>query len=990
MDMSQSSNQSTGKSEKYQYNRNGFIITVVLMSMTLPSAALFAYFGYKNQLLPLFVPAALLILTFFFDFFPLSLIRQGRANLAMTILSAVFFIDVASVLFVAQGFGLIGAASIIMVTLSIAGLAMTPNYFTRGVAAALVLGFAAVALDAALTAERIRLPQLETYSTYIAAVIAAPILLILLREFNKFNLQVKITLGILFTGGIVVATIVLFGLERANAIVNSLSGRFEANIIEQTEARISSVVQIEAEKSDSLFSETTHDLLGIAEYLSALEEQTDQFAGGVYWNAEENIFQLSRGQYGNSNSDPASIFIPNTYILNERMLADLNTAIHLDFLSPGFLDTHSEVVALYYISPLGYTIYYPNIGLAQAVPPDFDPVQEPFYTIAEPRNNPMRQPRWTEPYQDPAGTGLIVTLSVPVYTKKGLFKGVVGADLQLTRIAESISNIKLAESDFSILLDEHGHILAMPEQGYALFGLESVEIPVNESPEQTVLDTPHEDLKPIAEYIAVNASGITSVTINDESAYLVISSLETTGYKLVTFAPENELNREIVASRASIENDIQTAFQGAALILAILFIGALIVSLWVGQIITRPMKRLTGAVEQIAGGDLTARVQVESQDETGTLARSFNAMADRLSQTLQGLEERIAERTNELEKISQSNAYRAAQFESIARISRTISSTQSLDALLPQIARTISAQLGFYHAGIFLLDAHKEYAVLVAANSEGGQRMLERNHRLRVGETGIVGFATRSGQPRIALDVGLDAVYFNNPDLPETHSEIALPLKIGDEIIGALDVQSTEPNAFSQEDISILSTLADQVSIAIQNSRSYQQSQEALKQAELTARQLSEQQWSQLLKRQSIAGYHFDGVEARQLEASQAAQQENSLSIPLVLRGVKIGALKLSPTDPARTWDEDEIAMAKATAERTALAIENARLLQDAQKRATKERAIGEISAKISNLANLENILQTTLKELGRTLPGTDIAIQFTSENSGDNNRAGE
>ena len=104
-----------------------------------------------------------------------------------------------------------------------------------------------------------------------------------------------------------------------------------------------------------------------------------------------------------------------------------------------------------------------------------------------------------------------------------------------------------------------------------------------------------------------------------------------------------------------------------------------------------------------------------------------------------------------------------------------------------------------------------------------------------------------------------------------------------------------------------------------------------------------------------------------------------------MLRGVQIGSLKLSASDPARKWDENEVAMAQATAERTALAIETARLLQDAQKRASKEHAIGQISAKIGSLVNIDNIVQTTIQELGETLSGTDVAIQFTSGQSRQN-----
>jgi GAF domain-containing protein len=230
--------------------------------------------------------------------------------------------------------------------------------------------------------------------------------------------------------------------------------------------------------------------------------------------------------------------------------------------------------------------------------------------------------------------------------------------------------------------------------------------------------------------------------------------------------------------------------------------------------------------------------------------------------------------------------------------------------------------------------------------------------------------------------VGQDAVYFNNPDLPETHSEIALPLKIGDEIIGALDVQSTDTNAFSQEDVNILSTLADQVAIAIQNARSYQQSIEALQQAEQIASQLSEQQWSSFLSGQDAKRYVFDGVDAK--EATSLATKDGSvISIPLILRGNRIGTLKLSNPTANHRWDDDEIGMAQAAADRTAFAIENARLLLEAQKRAAKERVIGEISSKIGSLVNIENILQTAIQELGATLPDTNIAFQFSSTSDG-------
>ena len=347
-----------------------------------------------------------------------------------------------------------------------------------------------------------------------------------------------------------------------------------------------------------------------------------------------------------------------------------------------------------------------------------------------------------------------------------------------------------------------------------------------------------------------------------------------------------------------------------------------------------------------------------------------------LKNTQVNLEKYVDKRTAELEIANQRNKHRSAQFESIAQISRTISSIQTLDVLLSQVTETISEQFNFYHVGLFLLDNNKEYAILVASNSKGGKKLLERNYRLLVGGSGIVGFVTNTGQPRIALDVGLDSVYLNIPDLPDTRSEITLPLRFGASVFGALDVQSTEKNAFLQEDISILSILADQVGVSIQNLRSYQQIQEALEVAQVASTHTSSQQWQQYLTQQPVDGYFFDGIDTKNINKSDK-QRDYSLAVPLILRGTRIGTIKLSSSDPNRMWTSDEIDMAQATAERTSIAVENARLLQEAQKRAAKERAIGDISTKIGSSSNLENILRTAIQELGNTLPGTDIAIQF-------------
>ncbi|HEC34018.1 MAG TPA: GAF domain-containing protein, partial [Chloroflexi bacterium] len=171
---------------------------------------------------------------------------------------------------------------------------------------------------------------------------------------------------------------------------------------------------------------------------------------------------------------------------------------------------------------------------------------------------------------------------------------------------------------------------------------------------------------------------------------------------------------------------------------------------------------------------------------------------------------------------------RATQLAAAAEVARDATAILDVDQLLDETVHLISEQFGFYHAGVFLVDERNEYAVLRATSSEGGRRMLERGHKLKVGEVGIVGYVAGAGESRIALDVGEDAVHFVNPDLPETRSEMALPLTSRGRVIGVLDVQSAEPAAFSEEDVAVLQTMADQLATAIENARLFAETEQAL------------------------------------------------------------------------------------------------------------------------------------------------------------------
>ena len=346
------------------------------------------------------------------------------------------------------------------------------------------------------------------------------------------------------------------------------------------------------------------------------------------------------------------------------------------------------------------------------------------------------------------------------------------------------------------------------------------------------------------------------------------------------------------------------------------------------------------------------------------------------------LEQRVVVRTQELQNANQQTTRRSEQLVAIAELARSITDIQAIDSLLSTITAFISQRLGYYHVGIFLNDPSNTYALLRAANSTGGQKMLSRGHKLKIGQQGIVGYAIKSGHPRIALDVGTDSVHFINPDLPDSHSEMAVPLRLGTEIIGALDIQSIEANAFSTDDMHVFNTLADQVSIAIQNARLLEQAQTALREVEEAYAEQTGQAWKGFSSKQVISGYRFDGIEPQPImQASKSTEDADpNLILPMRLRGQTIGKLKLRTDNANRKWTDEEITLVEAAVERAALALESARLLEEAQSRAAREQAISEIAENLSRASEVENILQTTVAELGRRLSCTkSITIEMTN-----------
>lgn len=415
-----------------------------------------------------------------------------------------------------------------------------------------------------------------------------------------------------------------------------------------------------------------------------------------------------------------------------------------------------------------------------------------------------------------------------------------------------------------------------------------------------------------------------------------------------------------------------------------------IIGVVMARTLTNPLTVVANTALEITRGNLQARTSLKREDEIGQLGTAFDRMASEMDNMVSQLEERVADRTRDLER-------RAVQIQTAAEIGSAAAKLRNLDQLLAQVTQLISERFGFYHTGIFLLDERNEFAVLRAANSTGGQRMLTRGHRLKVGEVGIVGFVTSTGNPRIALDVGSDAVFFDNPDLPNTRSELALPLTAGGQVLGALDVQSTDENAFTQDDINALQVLADQIAVAIENARLFEQNQNALEAVRRAYGEVSQAAWQRMQKASGTLGFLSTSqgnlvriTQADQQPLAASAQPEvlddgMTLTVPMKVRGQPIGAIRLSKAQGSPPWSADEVAAAGALTDQLSGALESARLFQEAQLRAATERQTADIVNQIRSSTVVDGILQNTIRELGRAFNATRtfVSINLNEPDSG-------
>jgi len=850
-------------------------LRLIFVLLGAASVVCLTYFWLAQQLQAwqIFSAATLILVFCLVTTLSALLVWRGRVSLGAWLIFISMLIIWPLSTFLISGLGLVLGLSFLIIITPIASQALSPRQASLATTLAFAGGAMTLLVDLYGPDSRLTVPAfLQSFIPAMTAIVTIVYAVILVRQFRNLSLRLKLTFAFLIVALVPVGILGYSNYQTARE-----------NVLANADRVLLSDAVRTARAVDAFIDEGLSNVRSQAGYINFIEFlrlPADQRAR----SPEEYRLRLTVRAIATEDKNIVSVAVldmqgQNVYDnLTANIGADESQTLHF-----------SEVIRtkLPYVSPLQIS-----------------------YTIDEP----------------------VLYFAAPIRDGQDII-GIYRVQYQ----ADVLQELMLVNSDISgqqtsaILLDENNLRLADAAQPELI--LKSVTpLSLQSTVDlQAVRRLPAGEPEDFATLLPSFAEGLSTADTQPtftafaypsaEAGRVAVAKLENAPWRVAYVQPSAVF---LAPLEAQTRNTLFVALLIAAL--------AALVAVPVAQALSHPIARLTEVASQLAEGDLTVRAPVNSRDEIGMLATTFNQMTSQLRGTLANMEERVTARTRDLELA--------------VEVGRSVSRVRHLTDLLNEAVELIRERFNLYYAQVYLLDDARHRLILKAGTGEAGAELLRRQHALVVGPDSLNGRAASTGLPVLVADTASAPDFKPNPLLPETRSEASIPLTMGDRVLGVLDLQSSEPGAFTFENLAAYQTLASLLTVAVENARLFAETEKSRMEMEEQARRLVGQGWQEFLDAIHTQEHFAHLYIAPELDEAEAASETtpNTLSFPIELAGQTVGTLDLERA-PDEAWTAADRNLVATVAKQVAQQIENLRLLaQGEQYRVEAEEAVRRLT----------------------------------------------